>query len=291
MNLFFLAQAVAEPPKTKGIKIIITDQMIEKTVDFMPKILAAIVVLFIFYGLLKLVDKIAAAAMKKLKWDKAIEQLLRSIIRFAIMIMGAVTAADQLGINVTSLVAGVGVASLAISFAAKDTLENFIAGVTIIIDKPFKVGDLVEVGGSVGTVTEITLRSVRIMTKENYLKIIPTSKVIGSEVTNRSTMPDRLVYMTIGIGYGSDIDKAREIIMESFQKDDRVVQDPPPSVVVTELADSSVNLRLNFGIKDPSMEWPIQFEYYEKLKKEFDREGIDIPFPCRTIYMEKTEAA
>lgn len=284
------ASAGASEGLREPLKLVVSTQIVTKIIDFIPYLLSAILVFFVFLFLQKVIEKVAVKAMEKLKWEPAIQQLLKSLINICVIGFGIITAVDQLGINITSLIAGVGVASLAISFAAKDTVENLIGGVTIVIDKPFRVGDFIEVDGAMGTVVEITLRSIRIRTKENYIKILPTSKIINSNITNRSAGTERIVYIPVGISYDSDIDKAREIIINTIKDDSRVIPDSA-KVVVTQLDDSSVNLRLNFTIKDYAQEFPMIFEYNEKIKKNLDKGGIEIPFPCRNVYLHQTEKA
>ncbi|MFP4498877.1 MAG: mechanosensitive ion channel family protein [Vulcanimicrobiota bacterium] len=273
----------------KILKVEALQKLAEQVVDFLPNFLTSLLILLIFYILLRVVLKIAESTMESLNWEKAVQQLLVGVLKATIIAFAIITAAGQLGINVASLLAGLGVAGLAISFAAKDSLENLIAGVTILVDKPFRVGDLVEYDNSFGYVVNITLRTTRIRTIENYIVVVPNSKMVSSVITNRSLTTNTNVFFEVGIGYESDIDRARKIALETLDNDERVLNTPEPAVVVKDLGDSSVNLRVKFTVADPALEIPMRFEYIEKVKKAFTTQGINIPFPIRTVYLNKSE--
>jgi len=285
MEFLFFGQAPADFTKVTEMHALLF-RLYGKVIEFLPKIVASILVFLAFIILHRIVKKMAEATMDRLKWEPAVRQLLLSTIKFAVIAFGGITAAGQLGINVSSLVAGIGVAGLALGFASKDTIENLISGITILIDRPFGVGDFIEVDGAIGTVVEITLRSIRIRTKENFIKIIPNSKVISSQITNRTVAEQINIFLTLGISYESDIDRARKTILDTLADDDIIVREPAPAVVVSELADSSVNLTVKFTIGDPSRVYAKKCEYNEKLKMALDKAAIDIPYPCRTVYMQ-----
>ncbi|MCD4783156.1 MAG: mechanosensitive ion channel [Candidatus Eremiobacteraeota bacterium] len=261
-----------------------------KILAFLPKLLIAVVILIAFVIIQKIVNKLVRIGMERLKWEIAVQQLILSVVKFTVLGFGVIIGLGQMGINVTSLIAGASVVGIGISFAAKDTLENLISGITILTDKTFKVGDVIKVSGSIGTVTKITLRSVRLKTKENYELVIPASKAISSEITNFTNREKANIYIPMGISYESDIDKARQILIDTLKEDERIAVDPAPAVVVTELADSSVNMRVSFTAA-PSLEWPLKFEYNEKFKKALDKGGIDIPYPTTSVYMMKGDSA
>jgi small conductance mechanosensitive channel len=197
-----------------------------------------------------------------------------------------ILALDQLGFNVTSLLAGLGVAGLALGFAAKDTLANFIAGMTILWDRPFRVGDRVEADGEFGQVKKITLRSTRIHTNDNRVVIIPNQNIVNNKIINHTMQASLRKVIVFGIAYEADIGRAREVVIGLLRGDDRVRERPPPEVVVTELADSSVNMALRFWLKNPHLEVPLEFEYLEKVKLALDGAGIRIPYPHVTLRVE-----
>lgn len=216
-----------------------------------------------------------------------VRHLLEAVAKYTILGFGAILALDQLGFNITSLLAGLGVAGLALGFAAKDTLANFIAGVTILWDRPFRVGDRVEADGEFGQVKKITLRSTRIHTNDNRVVIIPNQNIANNKIINHTMQASLRLVIRFGISYESDIGRAREAVLELLRGDERVRERPAPEVVVTELAESSVNLALRFWLKNPHHEVPLEFEYLERVKQSLDAAGIRIPYPHLSLMVER----
>ncbi len=214
-------------------------------------------------------------------------QLLTVILRYLVLGFGVVLALGQLGFNITGLLAGLGVAGLALGFAAKDTLANFIAGMTILWDRPFRVGDRVEIDGEFGQVKRITLRSTRIHTGQNRVVIIPNQNVVNNKIINHTMQASTRLDIAFGIAYKEDIDEARRTVLGLTEGDERLRTRPGPDVVVTEMAESSVNLALRFWLANPHIEVPIEFEYIERIKKALDGAGIEIPFPHRSLFVER----
>lgn len=258
-----------------------------EVIGFALKLVVALVVLAVFVGIYRLV----AAALRPVFERSALQadaaELMLAILKYGLLGFGVILALDQLGFNVMGLVAGLGIAGLALGFAAKDTLANFIAGITILWDRPFRVGDRVEIDGEFGQVKSITLRSTRIHTNENMVVIIPNNLVVNSKVINHTMQASLRIAVPFGIAYKDDIDQARTAVLALVEGDDHVRERPAPEVVLTELAESSVNFELRFWIKDPHTEVPLELEYREKIKKALDRAGIEIPFPHLSIFVEK----
>ena len=219
--------------------------------------------------------------------EEDVRHLLEAVAKYTILGFGVILALDQLGFNITSLLAGLGVAGLALGFAAKDTLANFIAGVTILWDRPFRVGDRVEVDGEFGQVKKITLRSTRIHTNDNRVVIIPNQNIANGKIINHTMQASLRLVIQFGIAYDSDIRRAREVVLGLLRGDDRVRERPAPEVVVTELAESSVNLALRFWLKNPHHEVPLEFEYLERVKQALDEAEIRIPFPHLSLMVER----
>ena len=198
-----------------------------------------------------------------------------------------IAALNKLGIQTASFIAVIGAAGLAIGLALQGSLSNFAAGILMIVFRPFKVGDYIEGAGVAGTVEAIQIFTTQLKTPDNKTIVIPNSKISSDNIVNYSTKGTRRLDLIIGIAYDDDIDKARQIIMDIIQKDERVFKDPEPIVVVSELADSSVNLTLRVWSKLEDF-WNIFFETTEKVKKTFDAQGITIPFsPTRCSYLRK----
>ena len=219
--------------------------------------------------------------------EEDVRHLLEAVAKYTILGFGTILALDQLGFNITSLLAGLGVAGLALGFAAKDTLANFIAGVTILWDRPFRVGDRVEADGEFGQVKKITLRSTRTHTNDNRVVIIPNQNIANGKIINHTMQASLRLVIPFGISYESDIGKARAAVLELLRGDERVRERPAPEVVVTELAGSSVNLALRFWLKNPHHEVPLEFEYLERVKQTLDAAEVRIPFPHLSLIVER----
>jgi small conductance mechanosensitive channel len=184
----------------------------------------------------------------------------------------------------TSFIAVIGAAGLAVGLALQGSLANFAAGFLMIIFRPFKVGDYIEGAGIAGTVESIQMFTTQLKTPDNKTVIVPNAKITGDNIVNWSSKGTRRVDLVIGIGYGDDIDKAKQIMMDVLTKDQRVLKDPAPQVAVLELADSSVNFVVRPWV-NASDYWNVYFDTTEEIKKRFDQEGVSIPFPQRDVHM------
>lgn len=255
-------------------------------IGFSLKLLVALAVLAIFAVIYRLVSAGLRPVFERSRLEADASYLLLAILKYAVIGFGVILALDQLGFNVTSLIAGLGIAGIALGFAAKDTLANFIAGITILWDRPFRVGDRVEVDGEFGQVKRITLRSTRIHTNENRVVIIPNQNVANNKIINHTMQASLRVDITFGIAYKEDIEQARGVVLGLVAGDERIRARPAPSVVLAELADSSVNLELRFWLKNPHEEIPLELVYREKIKKALDQAGIEIPFPHLSLFVE-----
>jgi small conductance mechanosensitive channel len=201
-----------------------------------------------------------------------------------------VIACNQVGIQITALLTGVSIVGLAIGFAAQETLANFIAGVMIFWDAPFRVGDWIEIQGTFGKVQRVTFRSTRLVSLDGAVVIYPNTSMLSNKVLNHTTNPINRVNVPIGIAYKESIDEARAALLALTTHDKRLCQDPPPAVVVSACADSSVNLLLRLWILDEALEETIFHEYMEKAKRALDKAGIEIPFPQLELSLEEPAA-
>lgn len=253
---------------------------------FAFQLLIALAVMVAFLVVYLVISAALRPIFERARLEEDVRHLLESVAKYVVLGFGAILALDQLGFNVTSLLAGLGVAGLALGFAAKDTLANFIAGVTILWDRPFRVGDRVEADGEFGQVKKITLRSTRIHTNNNQVVIIPNQNIVNNKIINHTMQASLRLEILFGISYEADIARAREVVLDLIRGDDRVRERPAPEVVVTELAASSVNLALRFWLKNPHHEVPLEFEYLERLKRAFDDAGIGIPYPHVSLRVE-----
>ena len=230
------------------------------------------------------VAKLIKRLMIRSKVDVTLVSFVRHLSYVTLLAFVVIAALNQLGIQTASFIAVMGAAGLAIGLALQGSLGNFAAGVLMIIFKPFKVGDFIEGAGVAGTVEHIEIFTTQLKTPDNKTIIVPNAKLTGDNITNFNVKGTRRVDLLFGIGYGDDIDKARRIIKEIIDTDERVMQEPAPAIVVSELADSSVNLTVRVWASAADY-WSFYFDTIEKVKKQFDDQGISIPFPQRDVHI------
>lgn len=271
------------------IKLIDVQTLITRFTVYLPNIFSALVLLVIFWTANKVVQKMLSATLIRMKIVRQAKGLILRAASVAVYIFAALTVADQLKINVTSLIAGVGVMGLALSFAAQDTIGNIISGVVIIIDGPFKEGDWISMGQMHATVTEIRLRTTVLTTFDNESVVVPNKQISQERIVNYTMTPNSRVKVPIGIAYKEDMQRARGIMLETVKGDDRILSDPAPNVIVTDLGASSVNMQLRFWTVDPLLKFNLMWEYTEKCKQAMDQAGIEIPFPHMQLFIENTE--
>jgi len=197
-----------------------------------------------------------------------------------------IAAVGQLGINTTSFLTIVGAAGLAIGLALKDSLNNFASGVMIILFRPFGIGDVVTAGGVTGKVQSIAIFSTILTTPDNQKVIVPNGNIINSVITNATANDTRRIDLVVGIGYDDDIGKTKQVLAGIVGADDRILSDPAPTIAVSELADSSVNLVVRPWVRTTEY-WDVYFDLMEKIKQTFDAEGIQIPYPQQDVHLIK----
>lgn len=255
------------------------------------QVIYAIVALVIGWFLANFINKLIKKALHKTINDLALANFLSSIINVALKIFLFVIIASILGINTTSFAAIIGAAGLAIGLALQGSLSNFAGGVLIILLKPYSIGEFIEAKGMIGTVKSIQIFYTMLNTTDNKLIIIPNGELSNSPITNYSREPIRRVDITIGIGYGDDIKTAKEIMSKSANAHPLVLKEGEekapsnPTVIVTSLGDSSVNIAVRSWAKTPDY-WTVHNDLIEELKYKMDEANIEIPFPQRTVWMK-----
>ena len=215
--------------------------------------------------------------------DEILVNFVASIIKTILLLFVVIAALDQLGVDTTSLIALLGAAGLAIGLALQGSLQNFAAGVMLIIFRPFKSGDFVEVAGTAGVVETISIFSSTLRTGDNREVIIPNGSIYGGTITNYSARATRRVDMVFGIGYDDDIKKAKQLMEQVVTADERVLAEPAPVIAVSELADSSVNFVVRPWVNTPDY-WAVLWDLTEEIKLKFDAEGISIPYPQMDVH-------
>ena len=262
--------------------------MSESVTTLLINIAIAAVILFAGLWISKKAKGIVAKAMTKRGIDELISSFLSNIVYVALVAFVVIAALGKLGIQTTSFVAIIGAAGLAIALSLQGSLSNFASGVMIVAFRPFKVGDFIEAGGVAGIVEGIQIFSTQMRTGDNKAIIVPNSSIIGGNIVNYSAKDTRRIDMVFGVGYDDDIKKVKDILMKLIEEDDRILKDPEPVVAVSELADSSVNFVVRPWVNAADF-WPVKFDFNEKVKTTFDKEGISIPFPQRDMHVYNEE--
>lgn len=250
------------------------------------KVLMALAIFIVGKMIAKWLSGVAAKVMAKKDVDLAIQHFVGSLVYYMLFLIVVIATLGQLGIQTASFVAVVGAAGLAIGLALQGSLANFAAGVLILLFKPFRVGDFIEVAGTAGVVEKITIFTTEMRSGDNKKIIVPNGQATSGVITNYSANDTRRVDLVMGIGYDDDIDKAKKILEELVAADDRVLADPEPTIAVVELADSSVNFVVRPWVKTGDY-WPTYFALTEAVKKRFDQEGISIPYPQTDVHIHQ----
>jgi small conductance mechanosensitive channel len=236
--------------------------------------------------IVKIITKVITRLLQRSGMDVILVDFVSTILRTILLLFVVIAAMDQLGVNTTSLVALLGAAGLAIGLALQGSLQNFAAGVMLIVFRPFKSGDFIEAAGISGVVEKISIFSSILRTGDNREIIVPNGAIYSGVITNYSARETRRIDMVVGIGYESDIKLARDTMGEIIAADNRILKDPETLIAVSELADSSVNFVLRPWVKSADY-WAVKFDLNEKIKLAFDEKGISIPYPQMDIHMDK----
>ena len=251
-----------------------------------PPLLLAVVVLIVG---LWVINRFVAATRKTLEmrsFDPTLGRFLTSLLGVVFKALLLISVASMIGIATTSFIAILGAAGLAIGLALQGSLANFAGGVLVLMFRPFKVGDFIEAQGVSGTVAEIQIFNTVIKTPDNKVMIVPNGPISNGIITNYSKESTRRVDFVFGIGYGDDMAQARSVLEGLVAADDRILSDPPSKVVVSELADSSVNFTVRVWVNAPDY-WGVYFDMTESVKLAFDQANISIPYPQSDVHLHQ----
>lgn len=249
------------------------------------KVVLALLIFFIGKWIVKKVVLVAEKLMERSKLDNTVANFLSNLLYGLLLVVVILAALSKIGVNTTSVVAILGGAAVAIGISLKDQLSNFAAGVMIVIFRPFNRGDFVNINGNEGTVREITLVNTRLSTLNNYEIIIPNGEITTNSTINYTSLPNRRVDVTVGIGYGADIKTAKELMLSIARSNEMVFADPEPLVRVVNLGDNSVDLMLCVWCLNENW-YQLQCDLMEDIKYALDDKDIEIPFPQRSVHVE-----
>ena len=246
--------------------------------------LKAIAIFVVGRWVAKLIVKVLDRVLQRSGMDDMLVKFVKNIVFALLLTFVIIAAISALGIQTASLVAVIGAAGLAVGLALQGSLSNFAAGVLMIIFRPYKLGDLVEVADKTGFVEEVDVFTTTLRTPDKTKIIIPNGQIMDAHITNYTEAEDRRLDLEVGIGYDDDIDSARRVLLDAVRKSEYVLDEPAPSISVASLGDSSVNLAVRPWIKSATYA-PASHEVTERIKKALDAAGISIPFPQRDVHM------
>lgn len=260
---------------------------LEDALRFLPKLVAALVIFVVAVVLSGLAARWARRAASRRIDDEETLRLISWVGRWTVLILGTLVALDQVDFDVTGFAAGLGIAGLTIGFALQDITRNMVAGVLILIRQPFDIGDFVETGGHSGTVTDVTIRDTVLRTLEGETVIVPNLDVFTKPIVNYTDEPLRRRTVNIGLGYGEEVKRARELFMAAIQSVDGVLADPSVKILSLSLGDSALNLEARFWIDQRTHgHLDVQSDVVQAIKECAEREGIDLPYPVQTVRLE-----
>ncbi len=262
--------------------------MIALAGTYLPKVALAILTLIVGLWIIKSIVRLLDRSLEKKDLEVSLRSFFVSLGSVLLKVMLVLSIASMVGVETTSFIAVLGAAGFAIGLALQGSLSNFAGGVLILLFKPFKVGDFIEAQGFSAVVRDIQIFHTILKTGDNKTVILANGPLAGGSIVNYSTEPQRRVDMVFGIGYGDDIEKAKQIIQGLIDKHELILKEPESLIVVSELADSSVNITVRVWCNSGDY-WAIYFGMQERVKLTFDAEGINIPYPQQDVHLHKVE--
>lgn len=266
------------------------ETVISTGLDWAGHIVAALLIFLIGRWIAARIAKAVAKATERASVDRTLTKFLRSVIYMALLVMVILAAVQQLGVEATSFFAILGAAGLAIGLALKDSLANFSSGVMLVFFRPFKAGDYVEAGGVAGTVDSISIFNTIMTTPDNRVITVPNSLIYADTITNYSALDTRRIDLVFGVSYDDNVVRAKEIIKSVLDADERILADPAPTIMMLELADSSVNFAVRPWVATPDY-WAVRGDVLEGVKKALEDNGLSIPYPQRDVHLINGAAA
>ncbi len=262
-----------------------SDALMPMIIDHGLSVIGAILILILGYIIAGwAAKKVKNSTSKADQVDDTLVPILAQTTRILILVITVLAVLGQFGVETTSVIAILGAAGLAVGLALQGTLSNIAAGMMLLILRPFKVGDAVNIGGTFGIVDEIGLFMTNMHSFDNIGISMPNSRVWGTEIQNLSRFDTRRVDMEFGIGYDDDMDKAMDIIKKILDEDERVLEDPAPLVAISEHGDSHIGIRVRPWTQSSNV-WPLRYDIHKRVKEEFDANDVNIPFPQRDVHL------
>lgn len=255
-------------------------------VDFGLRLVSAIAVFVIGRIVVRIILSSLRKLMHRIDLDETLEQFILNIISVLLTLIVIIAALGRLGVEMTSLVAIMGAAGLAVGLALQGSLANFAAGVLIIFFKPYRTGDYIEAAGVAGSVDQVTIFNTILTTPDNRKVVVPNSNITNGAITNFSAMDTRRIDLVIGVGYDDDLKLARETLQKVIDAETRILKEPTTTIAVSELGASSVNFVVRPWVKTSEF-WPVRFALTENIKLALDEAGISIPYPQQDVHIHQ----
>lgn len=281
----FLDQLIKDPKAA-----ITSPQAIELLITYGKGLVSAIAVFVIGRWVARFVTGMVVRASRRAKVDETLLGFLRNVVYLMLLIVVCIASLGCLGVDTTSASAILAAAGFAVGMALQGSLGNIASGVMLVVFKPFKVGDYVDLGGKSGTVVEIQMFSTILLTPDNVRVVVPNGNITGGAISNYSAESKRRIDLVVGCGYNDDLKAVRRFLENIVSAESRILLDPEPVVAVAELADSSVNFFVRPWVSSGEY-WAVRFDLTERIKLGFDEYGFTIPFPSRDVFMHQSDAA
>lgn len=276
-------QAYFENILNRLIEIFAPEALGVKIGDAIAGLIVGLVVAAVFILLERIIRRVSKPLIKKTGLDETAQSFVSTIIRYSVILIGILTALSAIGINIDSLLASIGIAGVTIGFAARDAFSNLISGLLIFLDRPFVIGDLVEVGENYGYVDQITLRSTRIITSDGKMLAVPNNEMINQTVSSYTNFPHLRLDINVTIGVNEDIKHVRSLLLELVHGDKNYLEDPEPRVVVSSLNDYNIAMQLQVWLKNEREHVEMRSNLREKVYHKLSQAQVEMPFETLKI--------
>lgn len=272
MNAFF------ESILTRLQEIFNPEILGEQIAEGMSNLIVGLAVFLAFYLLWRILRLITRRTLQKSTMDETTYSFVETAVQYTVLIIGLVSALDSVGVNTGALLASLGIVGVTIGFAARDSLSNFISGIIIFIDRPFVIGDLVEIEDKYGRVSEITLRSTRVVTADGRMLAVPNTEIVNKTVASYTNFPNLRLDIPVTIAVDEDIKRTRQLLIELVSSEPEYLKEPAPRVIVTALNDYNIALELQAWLKDERQHVEKRSELRERVFEALNRAGVNMPF-------------
>ena len=279
-----LQTATPEIPKSLSQLDVVIQKLIDSGLSAGKHIIAAVVIFIVGRFLIKLLNRLVASILQRRHIEQSVQTFLSSLVNIILTILLIITVIGALGVNTTSFAALIASAGVAIGMALSGNLQNFAGGLIILLFKPYRVGDFIDVNGVQGTVSAVQIFHTILLTPDNKVIYLPNGSTSSSTITNYSREEKRRIEWTFGIDYGEDVSRARAAILSVITADARILPDPAPFVAVGGLSDSSVDILVRVWV--PTEEyWNVYFDMHQRVYETFNEQKINFPYPQRTVHL------